>query len=136
MRIFAEVDDKQRLLDLVRHYCHSYNGFGRNLEFVVKFLHEDINYFKKMLNHAKSLNRFADDGTESNLQALVDKLSPSELPIVANYLSSLAAYVTGQQFEPVYEAATELLRSLKLADKYRVPKGYYSEEEIFSCETV
>jgi hypothetical protein len=102
------------------------------LEYVIRFLREDPNLFGALVEHSKLLPNKENKNEKYNVDELIGRLKEKEIPLVKKYLVSLAAYFGGGPFEPVYESAGDLLKSLNLSRFMKAPPGYYSEEESLS----
>jgi hypothetical protein len=122
--------ERDSLIDYVRYRG---SGLAENLSYVVGMLHSDIRLFKRMIDHARNLPN-SHSNNQYNIENLVGQLNDRELPVVKGYLFVLGAYLTGQPFKPVDEAANKLLNLIPIPDTIIAPEGTFSEEEIEARE--
>lgn len=110
--------ERRSLADYVKFCAIKYSeGVAEHIDYVVRFLHDDITLFKDMINHAKSLQ-----GTNSipskqyDVEKLVEELTEKEIPVVKDYMFALGAYLSGgTSFKQVDEAANRLLNLIPIS---------------------
>jgi hypothetical protein len=105
--------ERQILTDYIRK---ADSAIIDNLGYVVRVLHEDITFFRKMMDHAEGSRISKDTGKRRNIEGLVAKISDKELPAVKEYIFALSAYLRGAPFGPVDAAADKILKLIPIPD--------------------
>jgi hypothetical protein len=98
-------------------------GMQNQLGHVVNYLYGNLP-FVDMFNHARNLPNSKENlikYTDKNLKGLVAKIAEKDVNIIREYLLAVGAYLTGQSFKPVREAAIELISSKPIPDTIIAP---------------